>query len=70
MKIVDVTKEYECCCSCKHNIRKGETYATYCECEIDNHYIGYVANFESVCEEWADADGYAKWVEGFPEDKE
>ena len=21
-------------------------------CELDGHYIGYVANFESVCEEW------------------
>lgn len=55
MKITEKTKEYECCCSCKHNIRKenklDENYI-YCECEIDGHYIGHIASFENVCERW------------------
>lgn len=61
MQITDVTKESECCCSCKHNIRtRGDDGFVDTRCEIDNHYIGYVACFESVCEEWEgeqDADG-------------
>lgn len=55
MTITDVTKDEECCCSCKHNIRKTQNDGlihTYCD--IDNHYIGYVANFDSVCEKWED----------------
>lgn len=52
MQITDVTKESECCCSCKHNIRKKKKGWTYCECEIDSHYIGYVACFDNVCERW------------------
>lgn len=46
MTITEVTDESKCCCSCRHNIR------TICHCEKDGHYIGYVANFEQVCEEW------------------
>ena len=60
MTITDITKEEECCCTCKHNIREKETiadiYGIYCECEIDGHYIGYVACFESVCELWEEAE--------------
>lgn len=54
MIITEVTKESECCCSCRHNIRKQDEKQTgiYCECEIDGHYIGYVACFESVCDEY------------------
>ena len=53
MTITEATKESECCCSCCHNIRKqDEQDWIYCECEIDGHYIGYVACFENVC------DGY------------
>jgi hypothetical protein len=50
MQITDVKKESEwkCCCSCKHDIRTGDI----CNCDLDGHYIGYVACFESVCEEW------------------
>ncbi len=59
MTITEKTKEYECCCSCKHNIRKknelDENY-TYCECEIDKHYIGYIQCFENVCERWVKED--------------
>lgn len=56
MQIVDVTKEEECCCSCRHNIRKPEKSFIECYCDIDNHYIGYVENFESVCERWEVSD--------------
>jgi hypothetical protein len=53
MTIVDVTKDNECCCSCIHNKRTfdNDCHCT-CACELDGHRIGYVANFESVCEEW------------------
>ena len=52
MQIVGVTKDDECCCSCAHNIRTDTGEHIACHCDIDHHYIGYVANFESVCEEW------------------
>lgn len=55
MQIVDVTKgkEEECCCTCKHNIRTSDNEChVSCHCDIDDHYIGYVANFANVCEEW------------------
>lgn len=53
MTIVDVTKDNECCCSCKNNIRTPiDDVHVRCNCDKDGHYIGYVANFESVCEEW------------------
>ncbi len=59
MQITDATKESECCCSCKHNIRKQDEKQAgiYCECEIDGHYIDYISCFENVCERWeTDAD--------------
>ena len=31
MHITEKTKEYECCVSCKHNIRKKDEYNVYCE---------------------------------------
>lgn len=57
MEIYDVTKESECCCSCKHDIRhrhEDNTVTNYCE--IDGHYIGYVACFESVCDKWEEQE--------------
>ena len=58
MTITDITKEEECCCSCRHNIRKQDKKMAgiYCECEIDGHYINYVACFERVCEMWEEAE--------------
>ena len=58
MTITDITKEEQCCCSCKHNIRKEDKKMAgiYCECEIDGHYIGYVACFEQVCELWKEVE--------------
>ena len=54
MNIKDVTDESKCCCSCKHNIRTryDDKMHVRCNCDKDGHYIGYVANFESVCDEW------------------
>ena len=55
MIIKDVTDERKCCCSCKHNkrTRYGDKMRYIrCNCDKDGHYIGYVANFESVCDEW------------------
>ena len=53
MIIQDVTDDSKCCCSCKHNIRTfdKDMHCT-CTCERDGHYIGYVANFGDVCDEW------------------
>ena len=52
MKLTDAT-ESKCCCNCKHNIRKEDNEGEiYCECEIDKHYIGYVACFCCSCDKW------------------
>jgi hypothetical protein len=56
MHITEKTKEYECCCSCKHNKRKKDGENIYCECEIDKHYIGYIQSFEMICERWVKWD--------------
>ena len=61
------------CCNCRHNIRsdkydydetgraKSDYPYTVCNCDLDGHYIGYVACFEDWCRHWAtDA---AKWKE-------
>jgi hypothetical protein len=56
MHITEKTKEYECCITCKHNKRKKDGENTYCECEIDKHYISYIANFDNVCERWVKED--------------
>ena len=42
----------KCCCSCSHNIRTGEPANITCHCDIDGHYIGYVACFEDCCDDW------------------
>ena len=53
MTVTDVTDESKCCCSCKHNERHHhDNSPTTNYCDLDGHYIGYVACFESVCEEW------------------
>lgn len=53
MKLTEVTNESKCCCSCRHNIRTNDkVWGCVCHCEKDDHYIGYVANFTQVCEEW------------------
>lgn len=60
MTITEAVKESECCCSCRHNLRKHDERQAgiYCECEIDGHYIGYIACFESVCDEYrAESEG-------------
>lgn len=53
MTIVDATDE-RCCCTCLHNVRKSDEKQAgiYCECDIDKHYIYYVACFEQVCDEY------------------
>lgn len=57
MKLIEVTDESKCCCSCKHNKRVlYEDRVFFCHCDKDGHYIGYVANFEYVCEEWEKND--------------
>ena len=55
MILTEVTDESKCCCSCQHNIRTHDkVWGCVCHCERDGHYIGYVANFQQVCEEWED----------------
>lgn len=41
------------CCNCRHNIRSGDPGHITCHCEIDGHYIGYIACFEDWCRRWA-----------------
>lgn len=41
------------CCNCRHNIRTKETTCIECHCDIDGHYIGYIACFEHWCRHWA-----------------
>ena len=51
----------KCCCNCIHNIRTGEPASKKCHCDVDGHYIGYVACFEDCCEDWkTDAPKWAK----------
>lgn len=53
MKLTEVTDDSKCCCSCKHNIRSiNVAWGCVCRCDKDGHYIGYIANFTEVCEEW------------------
>ena len=52
MTLTEVTDESKCCCSCKHNKRFRYADNVLCHCDKDGHYIGYIANFEQVCEEW------------------
>ncbi len=37
------------CVNCGHNIRDEEGN---CVCELDDHTIGYVENFEFWCRRW------------------
>jgi len=41
------------CCNCRHNIRKPKKDYIECHCDIDNHYIGYVACMTYWCRHWA-----------------
>lgn len=41
------------CCNCGHNIRTTEDNGhVKCNCDIDGHYIGYVACFTHWCPKW------------------
>jgi len=41
------------CCNCGNNIRKKvDGGHIQCYCQIDGHYIGYVACFEYWCRRW------------------
>lgn len=40
------------CCNCRHNIRTGKIPDIECHCDIDGHYIGYIACFEHWCRHW------------------
>ena len=57
MILTQVTDESRCCCSCRHNIRTNDNgWGSVCHCEKDGHNIGYVANFDQVCEEWGEEE--------------
>ncbi len=42
------------CVNCRHNKRVDKGTHIECRCDIDNHYIGYVAFFEHWCRHWAE----------------
>ena len=41
------------CVNCRHNKRIPLKRGVECRCEIDDHYISYVACFEGWCRRWA-----------------
>jgi len=41
------------CCNCRHNIRTGEITNIECHCDLDNHYIGYIACMTHCCRHWS-----------------
>ena len=41
------------CCNCRHNIRTGEKINIECHCDLDNHYIGYIACMTHWCRHWS-----------------
>ena len=55
MQLIDA-KKGKCCCNCKHDKRTWEGGNCTTTCDIDGHYIGYVACFETMCEEWEEQD--------------
>lgn len=56
IEIVDVTDNdipSRVCCNCRHNIRIGEDANIQCHCDVDGHFIGYIACFNHWCRKWA-----------------
>lgn len=46
-------KRKRVCCNCGNNIRKKmDGGHVQCYCQIDGHYIGYIACFEDWCRRW------------------
>lgn len=41
------------CVNCRRNIRIKNKSGIECRCEVDGHYIGYVATFTERCRKWA-----------------
>lgn len=52
MQTFKAKNKEKCCCTCKHNIRTGDIGNVECHCEIDEHYINYVACFKRTCRRW------------------
>ena len=44
--------DIHCCCTCEHNVRHWRGAECTNRCDIDGHYIGYLACFGSVCDKW------------------
>lgn len=46
----------KCCCNCGHCLRipdvENPNIISHNKCEVDNHYIGYVACFTDCCKYW------------------
>ena len=53
VKLMTATKK-KCCCNCVHDIRVKDEQdrVHHNECEIDGHWIGYIACFELRCDHW------------------
>lgn len=49
-------KHTKCCCNCLHCNRVPDKndpkLVSHNECAIDKHYIGYLATFDDVCDNW------------------
>lgn len=48
-----------CCCNCRRNVRVEEHGGVNCYCDVDGHYISYVACFDDWCRHWAKEHGKA-----------
>lgn len=53
MEFKEATKT-KCCCNCEHDIREKDAKGMVIRntCEIDGHYIGYLACFGLRCDHW------------------
>ena len=52
MILYDSNNDIQCCCTCEHNVRHWQGAECTSRCNIDGHYIGYLACFGDVCDEW------------------
>lgn len=49
-----MTERKRCCCNCGRCIRVKDDngMVKYNQCELDEHYIGYIETFEGWCPRW------------------
>ena len=48
-----LTSGEKVCCNCKH---KRVENNSYCYCDVDDHYIGYIISMTYSCEKWEEKE--------------